>query len=469
MTSPGSPIPVGEATTPAALGAHSSWREMLNRYGPYALLAGALLIHGLFWLSIFKGNLNFLFNDAVHRRGQGADFFALYLAGTRALTGGSIYDPTGWQEVVPYLFPYRYVPLPAYTLGPVLAQFAPFQAYHLWILAIELMLLLNLWLTWRLASSPAQFALVAAGWLAFTPFYMELFMGQFSFVMVTLFYVMGYALLRWEINDGDPPVPMRRWLFGGAWSLSLVWKSNSALLAPLVVRLRAWPTLLAGAAVLLLTMLPYFQRFPQDWETFAQNFQAPTFLGSHAGNLGLHALLLAVLRPVEALNHPLPRLAPELPSGVLLVQLTVGLIALISLWATFTPVTGTLRRLFARNGSEAEKPDRFDPVVGLALWVIVYFLVYRDVWEHHYVMLLPALALLWLKGDFPRWPVLLAWLFVAAPSLLWVIDRPGPQDPEWFWPYWQSVVYHSTKVVPVLILWAVVVVWLVAKARSKDP
>ena len=83
-------------------------------------------------------------------------------------------------------------------------------------------------------------------------------------------------------------------------------------------------------------------------------------------------------------------------------------------------------------------------------------------------MLLPALTLLWLKGDFPRWPVLLAWFFVAVPSLLWLFDRPGPQDPEWFWPYWQSALYHSSKVVPVLILWAVVVRWILARARSQD-
>ncbi|MEA3335996.1 MAG: glycosyltransferase family 39 protein [Chloroflexota bacterium] len=438
-----------------------------SRYGPYLLLAVAVAVHLLFWISIFTGSLNIFFNDALHRRGQGADFYAIYLAGTHALQGTSIYDATGWQEVVPYLYPYRYIPFAAYTLGPVVAQFRPTDAYWLWLIVVEALLLFNLWLSWRLAGTSRQFAIVAAGWLAFTPFYMELFMGQFSMVMVTLFYIMGASLFRTaqdhrsDQGDGTAIYQKQGWeslSFSGAWILSLVWKSNSALFTPLVVRLRAWRTLLIGLMVLLLTTLPYFLQRPDDWQVFSRNFQAPTYLGAHAGNFGLHAFLMAVLRRFLLLREPLPGLPPTLPAGVWIVQLLVGTIALISLLVTFAPVEIVIPRLFRRSAAAIDGwRDRFDPVEGLALWIAAYFLIYRDVWEHHYVMLLPALSLLWLKRDFPRKLLAVVWVLVAAPSLLWLFDVAGPKDPEQFWLFWQAALYHSTKSLPVLILWGVLV------------
>jgi hypothetical protein len=108
-------------------------------------------------------------------------------------------------------------------------------------------------------------------------------------------------------------------------------------------------------------------------------------------------------------------------------------------------------------------------VVGLfALWSAAYFLVYDDVWEHHFVMLLPALVLLVALQPAYRLPALIVWVLVAVPTLYgpfeaFLSDRPPEElllDPELYWPKWAGVVYHATKIVPVAVLWGMLVVRL---------
>jgi hypothetical protein len=50
----------------------------------------------------------------------------------------------------------------------------------------------------------------------------------------------------------------------------------------------------------------------------------------------------------------------------------------------------------------------------LALWLTAFFLVSPQVWEHHYVMLLPALVLAYWQR--PGWSTAAFWLLFALPT-----------------------------------------------------
>ncbi|MGE3983106.1 MAG: hypothetical protein AB7G38_02980, partial [Dehalococcoidia bacterium] len=79
------------------------------------LFAAAVAVHVVGLISLLTGWLDPLFNDAVNRLGQGADFFAVYGAGHNLLDGKSVYAPA--EGGVPYAYPFRYLPSVGYSLG----------------------------------------------------------------------------------------------------------------------------------------------------------------------------------------------------------------------------------------------------------------------------------------------------------------------------------------------------------------
>jgi len=96
------------------------------------------------------------------------------------------------------------------------------------------------------------------------------------------------------------------------------------------------------------------------------------------------------------------------------------------------------------------------------VWACTFFLVYTA-WEHHYVMLLPALVLLVALRPASRWLALVTFAFVALPSPYWLVnaisDASLPPEGSLVsiqesWPAWGVVLHHAAKPLPVLALWA---------------
>ena len=95
------------------------------------------------------------------------------------------------------------------------------------------------------------------------------------------------------------------------------------------------------------------------------------------------------------------------------------------------------------------------------LLCLTYFLIMTDVWEHHYTFILPFTVLAWIRGrpeDKARWiPVVLV-LLMSLPMLPIVGVLSGVSlgvHPITWDPIWQ-ILYHSSKVVPILIFY----IWL---------
>jgi hypothetical protein len=98
-----------------------------------------------------------------------------------------------------------------------------------------------------------------------------------------------------------------------------------------------------------------------------------------------------------------------------------------------------------------------DPLLHLCLWTTTYFLVYHDVWEHHYLFLLPVCIMLYQRQP-SRWLLLLYGLIaVWTPYIL--LDPQGRSaiDASMRWtpltPRWRDVFYHASKAVPAMGLW----------------
>jgi len=398
-----------------------------------ALLLAALLFHLSLLVSWRIGFWNrFTFDSTATQGWRGWDFYALYQAGHNVLTGVSVYesDNEAIDVVVPRYTPYRYLPLPAYTVGVAFNAVSPLWAFRLWVAVIVALWWTCAWASYRLGRDPTEGAILAAMWLMFTPFYLEIYLGQFSVVQSALVLLMLWALM------GRLP----RWVIDAGWAASLVWKQNTALLGPVLLRERRWRALWIGGAMVLATSVPYFCLYPDSLARFMGNLTsgAPS---PQLGNLGVRQLFYSVASAIW------PGLSSQAYS--LLQSGWVALVIVAGLVATFAS-------------------RRWDPVLALCFWFTTYFLVYHHVWEHHYVMLLPVLVALYHR--YRHRGVLVAWALVAIWTPYALIDPGGvaafhapmrwtPLDPPLV-----DILYHASKALPTLCLWGAQA-WLMARPQ----
>jgi len=468
------------------------------------LLVLAVVLHVSLLLSWRLGFWNPFTFDSVATRGErGWDFFALYQAGHNVLTGVSAYESANdaIEVVVPRYTPFRYLPVSAYTVGVALNALPPLWAFRLWVALTEALLLGCAALSWRLAPDRRRGAVMVAMWLCFTPFYLEIYLGQFNVVQAALVLLMMAAPLtptlspgyrgegadasrhgplpgtpgggyrrgvasdgggapplpdpppgvpgrgsrRWAASHGDcvPPLPdappgvpgrgSRGVVLGAAWVGSLLWKQNTGLLAPLFLRQRRWRLLAVAALAVAVTSLPYFLAQPGSLGAFLGNLSsgAPA---PNLGNLGVRQFLYSLASALAPGLSPDAHLWLQRAWVVLVVAVGLGL---------------TLR-------------DRRPPtLLHLCLWTTSYLLIYHHVWEHHYIMALPTLVMLYRRDGSPwilgLWALLAVWTpYIAIdPGGMAAYHAPMRWTP--LAPPIVDVLYHGSKALPALALWGYVV------------
>ncbi len=99
------------------------------------------------------------------------------------------------------------------------------------------------------------------------------------------------------------------------------------------------------------------------------------------------------------------------------------------------------------------------------LFATSYFFIMTDVWEHHYTLILPLLVLAWIRGrpeDKARWIPLMLVLLLSLPMMpiIEVLSGLGPGVHPSNWSQLLLIIYHSSKVIPVLIFYG----WLLITA-----
>ena len=420
-------------------------RDAAREDWPYCLLAAAVLAHLGMMGSLFWGYLDTWFDNS-HSLQQGIDFFSVYEAGHNALENRSVYYfDAADTSITPHHNPFRYLPSVAYVLAVPMNALSAWPAYWGWVSLNELLLVVNAYLTWQVAGRGKWGLIAASMWFAFTPFYVEQYVGQFSFLMATFTLLLGIGLVRGRQLSGGVP-----------WAISIITKSNSALLLPVLVRFGWWkPIAIAGA--LLALNIPYYLARWRDFEYFlwinvGQGFDLGFLdyelrLGEmrffvdvdhrlftfSSGELGLTALLRNSFLAIDSA-------ATSLPGGV--SPALIGIIVAVGLAATFM----------------SKRPDK---LALFGLWILTFFLVY-GAWEHHYVMLLPVLALLVALRPASRPLALVVFTMIALPSPYWLINAVsdatlpagGLLSIQESWPVWGVIVHHMAKPLPVVALWA---------------
>ncbi len=386
-------------------------RRNLSALSAALVLCGALANAGQLLAVQRPGRLAALFADSAAHP-PGCDFFSLYVAAGQLLRGRSVYQvPAGVDGEVPCRYPYRYLPA-GLALGVPLRALSPRAAHRAWIALLELLLLVNVLLIFSVAPSPRVAGLGALLLLGSGPTFLELYMGQFSLLQGTLIFL-GLAALRRG----------RRAAFDLWWAASLCWKLNTWIAAPALLLAGAVRPLLLGALVLALTGLPYLLLVGGPPGDLLLGL-SPSMEGALLpGNHGLQALLLTLLPGADA---------RVLPVVVLVAVLGLSLAA-------------TLR------WRRAPLEDR------LGLWLAAFFLVFPQVWAHHYVMLAPVLALLAAQPR-PGW--------LLAPALLLALPTPFALAERHGWsPTWEAL-HHLQRPLGALLTYALC---LAALRRGASP
>lgn len=360
--------------------------------------------------------LDRLFNDPMHTLGPGADFFQFYQSGFDVRLGWSIYqartpdDPRGL--VVPYQYGNHYPPFVAYAIGLPLTLLTPWGAYAAWV---GLMTVLTwgaaVW-SYRLADAPDVGCVAAALWLGFSPWYVDVYLGQINILMA----VGLFALVRAFERD-------RPWRGSVVFMLLTVIKLFPLLFVPIFLKFRRWRPLLVCGVGLVVTFVPYFVWRPEDWRFFADWATAPDIspLAVTSGNHGLKVLLYHLTGTQVG-----PRMVGYLFLG-------------IGIMVTFLSRSRDLR-------------------LYIGLWVCTFFFVQTFVWEHHYLLLVPVIVLLYLRQPSPG--LLVAWVWLALPTLFVFLDLPEigrRTNPTPYWAHWQLIAYHTWKIVGVCGLYGGIV------------
>ncbi|MHB9032810.1 MAG: glycosyltransferase family 87 protein, partial [Anaerolineae bacterium] len=256
------------------------------KFGHCLLLVVAVLFHISLLVSWRTGLWNRFTFDSTATRGQkGWDFYALYQAGHNALHGLSLYETSSdkLDLVVPVRTPYRYLPMPGLTIGILLNLAPPIAAFWVWAVILELVLLYCCWRSWRLASTAREGLFLVLFWLLFTPYYLEIYLGQFTLIQAGLIFM----LLTWPQNK------LKELGFDLVWLASILWKQFTAIFLPVWVILRRWRGILVTGAGLVVLTLPYFLVYPGSWSTFLKNTRIVP--GTQMGNLGALQLVYAVI------------------------------------------------------------------------------------------------------------------------------------------------------------------------------
>jgi hypothetical protein len=364
-----------------------------------------------------------LHNDTIHRQGPGADFYAVYHAGWNLRHGNDPYAniPDG---VTPYWFPFRYLPVVAYAVRP-LTYLSPRTAYILWILILEGMLAVLLITLWNRIPQPGVRLATISILLLSSPYFLELYMGQFTFASIVLLWL-GLSLPRGQI------------LFCAS---VLIKPLTLATIPALAIQRRYRLHIISAIISVIFFSVPYFMVYTTQWTAF---FEANFLVrgGLDAGNYGFLRLLQLIIVDGQILF-------------------------LAQHWDVWTKIFRFL--ILAIVALLAFHSKRKSVTVGATAILLAHFLTYQHVWEHHISAISVLGAMLLTVPDRRKIftaAVLVALVLLALPTPFGLLD--GAKDPmDWdvstHWPHYASYLIVLPKVVPTVLLFVASLFYLCEK------
>lgn len=328
----------------------------------------------------------------------GIDGFALHAAGWRLRHGHNPYAAAAPTGSAPYATAFRYLPHAALVHGTLLSLLPPFAAMGLVVaLGFAGVCAGYLHLVGQSPHRAVPLALVCFGCFPVVP---DWHLGQYNLLV-------GAGIL-WTL------ILLRR---GAETAAALVWVTVAAIKVfpfafalPMVLE-RRWRApalaaafLVAGAALwLALAPAPASVAGGMTRETFSLSPRQP-----YAGAQGAQEAVNALWWRAKGLAFGQ---TTDAATGGRTYAAAVALLALASAgWF------GWLLLQCRRTGDHHP--------LALAI-TLLWFVAFRDAWEHHYAMLLPVLALAAASPRSPVWAVVLCWLGIGAPSLWYAWNAAG--------------------------------------------
>lgn len=410
------------------------------------LLVIAAAVHILMLALYLTGALSWMFPVTSLPARRGDSLFAFYQAGVNLRAGVSPYtDPAQLDPALVRahsVSPFRYSPVVALVFSGLSRISRPETLYWVWLGVLEGVLWLCVLLTLRARRFGHRRYAAAAMWLAFTPFCVELYLGQISTLMA-----LGILVLLLDAA-GARPVGEGRWrsvLLPLAWAGTMLIKVFTVLFAAAYFRAGKRGMVLGGGGIVLVLCGAYFATHPADLRHFMAVNSGP-FVGLvYPGLMGFQAFIRSIadhvmpasLRSVYVGLGPLDVSLANLPAAVI-----IPVIVALGLWGTW----------------RLRSTDEFR---GLALWIAVFFLIYRQVWEYHYVMFIPVVACAYMMTG-ARWSVW-AWAIMALPTpyaLLNLVGGGMEQSPLW-------ILLHAAKPLAVVISFVALFPWRVPVLRPE--
>jgi len=378
----------------------------------------AIIINILFVLSLIFGFLNLLFHDSTYRLGQGSDFYAFYQAGYNILHGLNPYENVSGYYIVPYSYNYRYLPFFAYTFGILFNIFPPLISYWIWVVFLLFLIWYTCWITYKICKAlnkPKWVSYVAIGmWLCFSPIYLELYMGQTTLFVGLLTFFSFYAELKKKETKGII-----------LWALGSLIKYIPYLITPAILssgrtRKVIYNLIISTVAILSFGFMLFLYFLDYNLETTGKFY-------AHNGSFDLKNLIY-LIGNVFASND----------SWFLKNNKYINIILIITFFGL---------SFFATIYTK-------DYLYSSCLLVCSYYLAFSGIWEHHFTFILPFLVLLWIRdekiADKKKW--FLIFVLLAIPTPFYVIDSYNL----WSFPF--LLLYKSSKCIPVLILFILILI-----------
>ncbi len=425
------------------------------------MFAAALVIHIFFVVTFFTDTPESIFPEAALGKGRAADFFGIYQSGVNLVNGHSIYCqdlPENLEHrVVPYFYYFRYLP-PVAALSAISSRLlAPWPAYWVWVVINELLLLITVLWILRWDKWPAHRRVFAAAlWLGYFPLYIEQYMGQFSLSMAL------FLLILWKYDDNSkkkedstsdisscnylrqkPGFSRMADHLGTlfipiVWSASILLKFFPILMVIPYYRDKLNRRIIYCFCIVLFSSTLYFASYPNSITTFIKYNLRP-FTTLYKGDFGFQALIKVIFRAInpEVIDKPLSLVESlHSPERITLVSIFL-LILILAIWKTVKISHYPNRRAY-----------------DLMIWTTVFFLVYKTIWEYHYLMILPAITAIILCRGTPI--VYIMGLLIGLPSLFGLLPTLGvdPLSAIDRWPVLIKILYFGSKSIPVLVLFS---------------
>lgn len=327
-------------------------------------------------------------HPSLSRYSPGLDFYSIYDAGARFVSGANVYAPAQIQRA-PYATLFRYPPVTILWLAVPLSLPPPKVAFILWVGFLSSLLLVNF--VACVGVRPDLLWTWAFLWLAWAPTIGELHMGQFSLLLGSL---LLWGLL--PVVGGGPGS-------AAGWVLASLLKIYPILMAPLMLAkgrqmavFLAVGLLVGGAAAWKLAR-PADQAAPLAIDQVIRAGSQP-----YAGAQGPQETVAALAW--LASGNSLSKAAE--PSGL----------------GWVFPACLALAGGFVLLCAAAWWRERLAPSPALfGLFWLAWFFCFKDTWDHHYMIVQSLLAFLLLTGTISWRAAAAVWLCCGAPSawLLW--------------------------------------------------